>query len=300
MATDVYQIITERIVAQLEAGTVPWRKPWSPGSQPQNLISRKAYRGVNVFLLGCQTYASPYWLTFRQAQELKGHVLKGQRATPVVFWKILEKDDAKTGEAAKVPLLRYYSVFNAQQCELPDGTVPPTEVVTHPVDPIAECESVVEAMPKRPEIQHGGDAAFYRPTADTVTMPHRNRFSWSAEYYSTLFHELAHATGHPSRLNRPGITEQAAFGTQTYSKEELVAEMSAAFLCGHCRIEQTTLTNSAAYIAGWLKKLQDDRRLVVHAAAAAQKAADFILNRKFDSSDDPQTAALAEVKGGRS
>ena len=282
MAMDVYQIITERIVKQLESGTVPWRKPWSAGSQPQNLVSRRAYRGINVFLLGCQTFESPYWLTFRQAQELKGHVRKGERATPVVFWKILEKDDAKTGEKDSIPLLRYYSVFNAAQCELPAGTVPPNEVVTHPVNPIDECENVVTAMPQRPEIQHSGDAAFYRPATDTVTMPPRNRFSWSAEYYSTLFHELAHATGHPSRLNRTGITELAAFGTATYSKEELVAEMTAAFLCGFCRIEQTTLTNSAAYIAGWLRRLQNDNRLVVHAAAAAQKAADFILGRKAD------------------
>src|SRR5665213_3058488 len=166
MAMDVYQIITERIVNQLESGTVPWRKPWSAGSQPQNLVSRRAYRGINGFLLGCQTFASPYWLTFRQAQELKGHVRKGERATPVVFWRMLEKDDAKTGEKASIHLLRYYSVFNAAQCELPIGTVPPTEVVTHPVDPVAECESAVEAMPQSPGIQHADDAAFYRPVTD--------------------------------------------------------------------------------------------------------------------------------------
>jgi len=297
MAMDVYQIITERIVTQLESGTIPWRRPWSAGRQPQNLVSKRAYRGVNVFLLGCQSFESPYWLTFKQAQELKGHVRKGQHATPVVFWKWFEREDDESGKVKPAPLLRYYSVFNAEQCELPDGTVPDVEPATAPVDPIEQCEAVVKSMPKRPEIRHGGDSAFYRPATDSVTMPARNRFSWSAEYYSTLFHELAHATGHSTRLNRPGITELAAFGTPTYSKEELVAEMSAAFLCGHCRIEQTTIPNSAAYIAGWLKQLQNDRRLVVHAGAAAQKAADFVLNRKFDSADDCQPAGAEQLEG---
>ena len=229
MAMDVYQIITERIVTQLEAGTVPWRKPWTANGEPQNLVSKRAYRGVNVFLLGSQQYGSPYWLTFKQAQDLKGHVKKGEHATPVVFWRWLEREDQEPGKIRKIPILRYYSVFNALQCELPDGTVPEPEKKPVPVDPIEQCDAVVQAMPQRPEIRHGGDSAFYRPSTDTVTMPPRNRFSWSAEYYSTLFHELAHATGHASRLNRPGITEQAAFGTETYSKEELVAEMTAAW-----------------------------------------------------------------------
>ena len=198
MAMDVYQIITERIITQLESGTVPWRRPWSAGRQPQNLVSRREYRGVNVFLLGSQSFDSPYWLTFKQALDLKGHVRKGEHATPVVFWRWIEKDDEKNGKAAKIPLLRYYSVFNALQCDLPDGTVPEPEPVSRPVDPIEQCEAVVKAMPQRPEIRHGGDQAFYRPMTDTVTIPHRNRFSWSAEYYSTLFHELAHATGHAS------------------------------------------------------------------------------------------------------
>jgi antirestriction protein ArdC len=281
MATDVYSIISDRIIAQLESGTVPWRKPWTAQGEPQNLVSKRAYRGVNVFLLRGQTFESPYWLTFRQAQELKGHVRKGEHATPVVFWKWFEKEDDESGKVRPAPLLRYYSVFNAVQCDLPAGAVPQPEKAPGTVDPIEQCEQVVKAMPKRPEIRHGGDSAFYRPMTDTVTIPHRNRFSWSAEYYSTLFHELAHATGHASRLNRPGITDLAAFGTEVYSKEELVAEMSAAFLCGHCGIEQATVPNSAAYIASWLKQLKNDRRLVVHAAAAAQKAADFILDRQF-------------------
>jgi len=294
MAMDVFQIITERIVTQLESGTVPWRKPWSARNQPQNLVSRREYRGVNVFLLGSQPFESPYWLTFKQAQELKGHVRKGEHATPVVFWRWIEKEDDKAGKAAKIPLLRYYSLFNALQCDLPAGTVPEAEPAPAAVDPIAVCEGVVEAMPQRPAIRHGGDSAFYMPATDSVTLPHRNRFSWSAEYYSTLFHELVHATGHPSRLNRPSIAELSPFGSATYSKEELVAEMGAAFLCGHCQIEQTTLSNSAAYIAGWLKRLQNDHRLVVHAAAAGQKAADFILDRTFDGSDDAQPTAVAQ------
>src|SRR5262249_572111 len=216
MALDVYQIITDRIVSQLESGTIPWRKPWTVHGESQNLVTKRPYRGVNVFLLGSQSFESPYWLTFRQAQQLDGHVKRGEHATPVVFWKWYEREDEETGKAAKIPVLRYYSVFNALQCDLAEGTVPESQPAPAPVDPIEQCEQVVNAMRKRPEIRHGGDAASYRPMTDTVTIPHRNRFSWSAEYYSTLFHELAHATGHASRLNRPGVTELASFGTEVY------------------------------------------------------------------------------------
>jgi antirestriction protein ArdC len=232
-------------------------------------------------LLACCKYESPYWLTFKQAKQLSGSVKKGEKSMPVVFWKWNEVEDAESGKPKQVPILRYYNVFNLAQCELPEAKQPPAlEVETHDFSPIDACESLVREMPKAPAIKHDTVSAFYRPSSDQVHMPPAERFEKPGEYYSTLFHELTHATGHESRLHRDGICEVSPFGSRTYSKEELIAEMGAAFLCGHCGIEDTTIDNSAAYIQGWLKKLRGDSRLVVHAAAAAQKAADFILGRK--------------------
>lgn len=281
---NVYEIITDRIISQLELGTIPWSKPWS-GTQfhPRNLVSKRPYRGVNPFLLACCDFDSPYWLTFRQAKQLGGSVKKGEKSMPVVFWKWNEVEDRESGELREVPILRYYNVFNLSQCDLPEEKQPPkVEAKTFSFSPIELCEKVVAEMPQQPVIKNDTVSAFYRPSSDEVHMPPTERFETATAYYSTLFHELTHATGHESRLNRDGICEVAEFGSRTYSKEELVAEMGAAFLCGHCSIEDATIENSASYIQGWLKKLRGDSRLVVHAAAAAQKAADFILGRKDD------------------
>lgn len=277
--TDVYERITNRVIEQLEAGVVPWHKPWNgQTSAPRNLISDKAYRGINLFLLACSDYASPYWLTFKQAQQIGGSVRKGETSTPIIFWQWLERENAETGKTEKIPLLRHYNVFNAEQCDLPDEKRPALPVeTTHEFSPIAICETVVAGMPQRPELRHEGTQPSYQPATDRVRMPRPELFEGAEEYYGTLFHELTHSTGHPQRLNREGINQVAAFGSATYSKEELVAEMGAAFLCGHCGIDVATLDNSTAYIASWLRVLKSDKRLVIHAAAAAQKAADFIL-----------------------
>jgi antirestriction protein ArdC len=285
MALDCYQRITDRIIEQLDNGTVPWHKPWTCGEAgaPQNLVSRRVYRGINTFLLACLPYESPFWLTYRQAKQIGGHVRKGEKSAPVVFWKWLEKPDPDTGEAKRIPLLRYYSVFNSAQCDLPTDKVPELPgAVENDFEPIAKCEQLVETMPNPPSVHHDAAAAFYQPATDAVHIPKRQRFDSPEAYYATLFHELMHATGHESRLNRPGITDVAAFASQSYSNEELIAEMGAAYLCGHTGIENRTLDNSAAYIAGWLRRMRDDKKLVVHAAANAQKAADFVLNRTFE------------------
>ena len=284
MAFDVYQIVTDQIIGKLEQGTVPWRVPYRGGAAgaPKNLASGKAYRGVNVFLLAveawCRGYDSSYWVTYRQAQERGAHVKKGEKSTLVVFWKELEVADRETGEPTKVPVLRYYRVFNAAQCEglrVPDaGAVEPLAFT-----PIEAAQRIVEAFAGGPSIEYGHTYPCYVPKADAVRMPDKERFTSSEEVYSTLFHELGHATGHSSRLDRGVDREQNAFGSERYSREELVAEMAAAFLCGEAGIEQVTLDNAAAYIAGWLKRLKDDKKLVVSAAGAAQKAADWVLGR---------------------
>ena len=293
MNNDAYQVITDRIVAQLERGVVPWQKPWRGGEQmPRNLISGRDYRGVNVFLLHAMSYESPYWLTYKQASELGGHVKKGERACPVVFWKRLQVADMTepTGNKA-IPFLRYYSEFNVAQSEdIPADKIPVQSVTKREHCPIAAAESIVAAMPKLPEIKHGGGRACYSPSLDCVTMPVPERFQSGQDYYSVLFHELTHSTGHASRLNRKGISgeegEWSAFGSTPYAKEELVAEMGAAFLSGQAGIVERTLDNSAAYVQAWLARLKEDRRLIVQAAAAAQKAADFILGKTWEEKEE--------------
>jgi antirestriction protein ArdC len=255
---------------------------------PQNLVSRKPYRGVNVFMLHAMSYESPFWLTFKQAKEMGGNVRKGEHACPVVFWKWLDVAEASEATGKRpVPMLRYYSVFNVAQC---DGvTAPAIEGTDRAHNPIETAEQIVAAMPKRPAIRHGLDRAFYSPAADSVGMPSPERFETPENYYNVLFHELTHSTGHESRLNRKGVSgvggERAGFGSQSYSKEELVAEMGAAFLCGRAGIGERTIDNSAAYVASWLQRLKDDARLVVQAAAQAQRAADFILGRQYGAEE---------------
>jgi antirestriction protein ArdC len=176
-----------------------------------------------------------------------------------------------------IPMLRYYRVFNLDQVT---GIAKATAGELPEFEPIAEAETVATKYQTQVEVTHGGTRAYYQPSTDSINMPERQTFDGAAEYYSTLFHEFTHSTGHKSRLNRPGITETHYFGDEIYSKEELVAEMGAAMLCGVVGIENKTIKNSASYIQSWLSKLRDDKKLVVHAAAAAQKASDFVLGRQ--------------------
>jgi antirestriction protein ArdC len=292
---DVYSIVTERIIEKLEAGTIPWHKPWRSIGAPQNLVSKKSYRGINVWLLTMQGYISPYWATLRQINELGGRVRKGEKSTPVVFWRIYldgvevransdqhePEHEQEEGQGRRRFVLRYYSIFNTEQCELPASV---SEKLAFPeqrqLDPIEACEKILTGMPNPPEIVHAGDQALYSPITDRITMPPRGLFENAEEYWSTFWHEAGHASGHRKRLNRDSITEAAPFGSATYSVEEIVAEMTAAYLCGITGIENRTIDNSAAYVAGWLRQLRDQRKLIIHAAAQAQRACDYILNLK--------------------
>ena len=274
---NVYEIVTDQIVRQLEQGVAPWRKPWRTEA-PCNLVSGKPYRGINVFLLASQGYESRYWLSYNQAAKLGGQVKKGEHSSIVTFWNIGEekiKRDAEGTERKSRPfLLKFYRIFNICQTEgiaekLGLGTS------THRVASIGQCEAIVKGMPNAPRTEQS-DRAWYRPSTDTVGMPARGLFNSPEEYYSTLFHELTHSTGHASRVGREGIEQLNAFGSESYSKEELVAEMGAAMLCGITGIEQKTLGNSAAYLKSWINVLKSDSRMVVSAASQAQKAADYI------------------------
>ncbi len=287
---DTYAIVTEKIINLLEQGIVPWRRPWSATGLPRNLVSKKPYRGVNLFLLSATKYVSPFWLTMKQANELGGSVRKGEHSQIVVFWKVdqianaeseTDSEEHNTDDKARRRfVLRYYRLFNLEQCELPQAVLnklPQIETQEH--DPIDAAERIIAGMPNPPDIQYAGSQAFYSPTTDRITLPPRELFASTEEIYASLFHEIGHAAGAPKRLNRASIAEAVPFGSPTYSFEELVAEMSAAFLCAEAGISPAVICNQAAYIQGWLAKLRSDKRLVIMAAAQAQKAADFILNR---------------------
>ena len=265
------------------------------GMAPRNLITKKPYRGINLLLLSDLKYELPYFLTFKQVKYLKGSVIKDEKAHMVVFYKWLEKKDDdgniivnEEGKVEMVPMLKHYYVFNVGQCKDIASKHIPWQIEGQ-FNPIEEAEHIANNMPNPPEIRFNTGRACYIPRSDKVNMPPKNSFIADEELYSTLFHELCHSTGHISRLNRKGVTKAAAFGSKVYSQEELVAEMGAAFLCGEAGIANRTIDNSAAYIQGWLSRLKDDRRLLVFAAGAAQKACDFILNRPKLEADNAST-----------
>jgi antirestriction protein ArdC len=264
----------------LERGVVPRRRPWS-AKLPVNLISQKAYRGLNVVTLGSQGYPSRFWLTFNQATKLGGRIRRGEHASPVIYWNIGEEREYTTREGetrvSKPFLLRYSNVFNLSQCEgidLPESALQETRTN----NPIEECERIVSGMPHKPAVEQS-DKAWYAPSRDVVGMPSIGLFRSSEEYYSTFFHELTHSTGHKSRVGREGFESVQSFGSDSYSREELVAEVGAAMLCGVTGIENRTIENSAAYLRTWIDRLKSDSRLIVGAASSAQRAADYILGQ---------------------
>lgn len=281
---NVYEIITDRFITMLQTGTVPWRKPWSvngASGMPKNLISGKEYRGVNVFLLASQPYGSPYWVTYKQAASKGGNVRKGEKGTPVIFWKITkdEKNEKKRGF-----ILRYYTVFNVEQC---DGLkVPAVDAPTRTVEPIQACDDLVKLYKDIPHIDHGGDRAAYNPSFDRIVMPRRDAFNSAEEYYSTYFHELVHSTGHTDRLNRDGITNPIRFGSHDYSFEELVAECGSAFLSARAGISPAVIENQAAYIAHWCKVLKSEPRWIIDAASKGAKAVEYMCGAASADSDD--------------
>ncbi len=280
----INQMITDRIIARItESGELPWKKPWTSISMmPRNLVTQKNYRGVNVFLLHMLGYASPYFLSFKQVMELGGKVRKGEHACPVVFWKFVEAEEQEEQTDQKgYAFLRYYNVFNTEQCEgLPESKVPVIEVPKRKHTPLEIAEDLVATMPNPPAIKHGCRQASYSPSLDLVKMPDPERFESGESYYSGLFHELSHSVGAKHRLARKAIMEPNGFGSHAYSQEELVAEMTSAFLCGYCGILLSTESNQAAYLKGWLKRLKEDPTMLVKAGSEAQKAFDYIMDAK--------------------
>lgn len=286
----VFEIVTNQIVTLLERGIVPWRRPWSVnGSTPKNAHTKKAYHGTNRFLLMVAAlergHTSPYWLTFRQAQELGGTVKKGEKGTPIIFAKPVDRKDRKTGEPmtdangdpVRCWIWRYSTVFNIEQTTVPAPEDPSAPAVPVPVPEDARAAALAYLAREKIEFSEGGDRAFFRPISDSITVPAASQYTNGAEYLSTLYHEIVHSTGIETRLNRYQSTDPIRFGSEVYAKEELVAEIGAAFCCAAYGIDQSTIENSAAYIGGWLKALKDDRQLMISAASAAEKACRFII-----------------------
>lgn len=305
---DIYAEVTSRIVAAVEAGTRPWAKPWNSTGAAVSFrplrANGQAYRGVNTVVLWgaamARGFVSPYWLTFNQAKELGASVKKGAKSEPVVYWGKVEKKDGEQptsgdqgGDAGGDDkkrvrsFMRYYNVFNADEVEgLPASWYGKPEPTGTEFERHERAERTIAATGA--SIRHGGDRAFYSPAFDAITMPPREAFKAPAFYYGTCFHELVHWTGgSEKRTPRPILNR---FGSEAYAVEELVAELGAAFLCADHGIETSEREDHAPYIASWLKALKADSRAIFTAAAAAEKAAGFVMAAAGDAEEMPEAA----------
>ncbi len=292
---DIYQTVTNQIIAALEAGTPPWLCPWhgtGVDARPANATTGRMYRGINVLLLNLramsQGFPSSHWLTFQQALSVGGHVRRGEQGTQIVFFKMhevdkgVQPDPAGSADRRVVPLLRSFTVFNVCQVDgLPERRVP-AALEPGSWEPLAAADYILAQSGA--QIHHGGSKAFYIPSADLIQLPPQSAFDCAGDYYATALHELTHWTGHASRCNRPlGMRH----GIDAYAFEELIAEMGAAFLTDYCGL--VGRLQHASYIASWLQALRGDKRLIFTASSQAQRAADFLIPQPVDAA---QAAAV--------
>jgi antirestriction protein ArdC len=288
---DIYQEVTETVIKALEEGTIIWQCSWNECGFPRNYVTNTYYRGWNIFLLNFHTlkrnYPTAEYLTYKQANLLGGTIRKGERGVKIIYWATIELKDDKdktlivnnvdSDEKKQVKLLpKAHTVFNIAQVEGIDF-LKGNPIELSLLERIDNCEKVVGVMPLPPKLNLNGDKAYYMLSTDLVVVPSLTRSISAEEYYGTLFHEIAHSTGHSKRLNRKELLETEGFGKTNYAKEELTAEMTAAYLCAVTGIGQPTIANSAAYIDSWLKALKNDKTLIIKAASQAQKAANYIL-----------------------
>ncbi len=301
MKTDIYAIITDRFISQLEKGTVPWQKPWVT---TMNLVTQKPYRGINVFALACEERESPWWMSYKQAAELGGNIKKGEKSAQVIYWQRQEmKDKAgiamldSHGRPRIIPFIRWSNVFNLEQTENIKEPELTKEVQTVPKSALEKAQKMLEsANVCELQIMLNGqnDRAVYKPTKDAIEIPNMKRFPNRADYYHTCFHELSHATGHASRLNREGITEKIDKGSERYAREELIAELSAAFLSNEAGIlGDVQFQNSAGYLKSWIEALQNNPKMIIGACSAAQKASAYIQGERENT-----TEAIKEMISG--
>ncbi len=277
---DTYQRITDAVIEQLEAGTKPWIRPWrgnSRGSLVPRRVTGEAYRGINVLMLWLASELAGYeentWLTYRQAQELGGQVRKGEKGALVVKYGTFAPKEREDDDDRGIPYLKGYTVFNVEQIEnLPQEFYRPAEALSTTQVPHLEA---VETFVRNTGavITYGGTTACFRPTPDDILLPDRVRFVDEVHLYSTLLHEMSHWSGAKHRLDRD---LSGRFGSESYAVEELVAELSASFLCADLGVAHDPRGNTASYLESWLKVLKNDKRAIVSAAAKAQAAADYL------------------------
>jgi antirestriction protein ArdC len=295
---DMYEVVTNRIIERLEQGELTWRKTWSGYGLARNYVSGKEYRGINMLLMNLfSPHTIPCYLTFKQAQDLGGHVKKGAKAQQVFYFNVLFKDAndqtispemaATLGDGVKVmKFLKYYNVFNVEDIEGVEFKIDDLRLLPH--EKIERCEQVINGYPSPPQyLLKDRGRAYYSPMEDSINMPPIEHHDSAEFYYATFFHELIHSTGHARRLAREEVVTPDRFGSTAYSQEELVAELGASFLCGLTGIDrEPVIENAAAYIQGWLKKLRDDKQFIFKAAAAAQKAVDYIVGNAFEEAGE--------------
>ena len=290
-SSDIYQKFTDLIIEKLEQCVIPWKQPWHEMGLPSNYLTKKPYKGINLWLLLSCGHQYPYYLTFKQANSLGGKIKKGAKALPICYWNFVFRDKmtGKTIPESKLDfydlkqvgrsgILREFKGFPIEQIEGIDWEFPEASLKTQLLENEA-CQKIYAEMVRPPELIHQGSMAYYRTDLDQITMPERKLFPSSEAYFGVLYHELCHATGHSSRLNRTEITKPHSFSDSGYAREELLAEMGAGYLNNYTGIlDQNLLENSAAYIQSWLKELRNDKHLLIDAASKAQKAVDYILN----------------------
>lgn len=289
MSRDIYQEVTNRIVAALESGTAPWLRPWRDSkagsmTEPYNAATGRPYNGINLLILGSAPYADLGWMTYKQAQELGGNVKRGEHGTMVIFWKFDAVKDDETGKVKTVPFARGYTVFNVEQCENL-----PVEKLKRPTMPTPG-DTDMNALATRvgARVRHGGTRAFYTTAGDFVQMPSVEAFKSVEGYQATLAHELTHWTGHKSRCNREFGKR---FGDSAYAFEELVAEIGSAFLCARHGIALESLQHPS-YVASWLKVLKDDKRAIFTASSKAKEAAGFLM-AEHEEAEEPVALPMA-------
>ena len=278
MSKNIYEMVTARIIEQLEQGIIPWHKPWTGTAGAWSRSTGRPYSLLNQWLMPQGEYA-----TFNQIKKEGGKVKKGEKGYPVVFFKptVIETED-KNGEKVKktVPLLKYYTVFNISEQVEGLEVKHSKETVERHHEPLAELEAIKTDYLKRSGVEFYNleqDKAYYSPVDDSIVLPLVEQFDSIEEYYSTAFHEMAHSTGHSTRLNR--LNKLAAFGSDDYGKEELIAEITAAAVLNEAGIEtEKTIKNSAAYVQNWANAIKGDVKLIVHASSKAQKAFEMIMN----------------------
>lgn len=308
---DIYQDVTDRIIALLKEGTVPWVQPWKGGRNmlPTNGSTNTPYSGVNILLLWAAGFQQSRWLTFKQVKFLKGSVRKGAKATRIVRVIPMEREekdvdgnpviDEETGEIKmrKFTVLKYFHVYNVEQCEgLPESLYDDVEYKDEErktsEDVLKKVRSIADGMGIEVKL---GDSAYYRPWDDQIYMPNIKSFESDEAYAATLLHELTHATGSESRLSRSGITGGAPFGSRPYANEELIAEMGSAFASAHLGINVLFqhVEQHAAYLKSWLQVLSEDKKFIFKASGEARKATEMLLSHLKTVSEEGQPKSEA-------